>query len=165
MSIKGMFIAGIGLAIVAAATWATEVTTTPRKILPERNVNVRQLDYWEEETEVAQGQLMRWGNNAYWVVTEGTTTNSPPTFTSGSETNGTAILRYISPGPRRGFVIQLHDVGPIWARAYAAPEIGDDGFLLSGELALWTESGDGVPQGAVYVAAEAGVSQVSATEW
>ena len=154
-----------GLLALAVAALATDVTTTPIKILPERNVNVRQLDYWVEETEVAQGQLMRWGNNAYWVVTAGTTTNIPPTFTSGSETNGTAILRYIKPGARRGFVVQLHDDGPIWARAYAAPEMGDDGFVLSGELALWSESGDGVPQGAIYVTAETGTNQVSATEW
>jgi len=109
---------------MAGTALGTEVSTTPIKILPERNVTVRQLSYWQADTAVAQGELMRWGNNAYWAVTAGTTGESAPGFTIGSQTNGTAILAYISPGPRRGFVVQLHDAGPVWARHDTPPYPG-----------------------------------------
>jgi hypothetical protein len=148
----------------AGTALGTEVTTTAIKILPERNVNVRQLSYWEADTAVEQGQLMRWGNNAYWAVTAGTTTNTPPTFTLGTETNGTVVLAYITPGPRRGFVVQLHDAGQVWARAYAAPT-ANDGFMLSGNLAAWNEAGDGCPQGAIWVQSESGTNTVTSAEW
>ena len=155
----------VAVGILAGSAMATEVTSTPIKILPERNVNVRQLSYWESETEVTQGQLMRWGNNAYWAGTAGTTGETAPTFTSGSETNGTAVLRYITPGARRGFVLQLHDDGNVWARAYAAPVPESNGFLLSGKLSHWSEQGSGCPQGAIYIASESNTNTVSAMEW
>ena len=143
---------------------ANEVTTNVVKILPERRSNVRSFPVWVAEDAIDQGTVIRYGNNAYFAETGGTLGTTAPTFRSGIETNGTAILRYIERGPRRGFVVQLHDAGPVRVNAYVAPD-DERHFRLSGNLAHWSQSGEGCPQGAIYVVSESGTNTVTVTEW
>lgn len=150
----------VGMAVYHAS--GVEVATTAIKVLPERNL--KYADVWESSTVVDQGAIMKWGNNFYMAEIFGTLGTNAPTFRSGVETNGTVTLRYIERGPRRGFVIQLHDAGPVWVKAYTAPGV-DDGFKLSGSLAHWSERGDGCPQGAIWVASESGTNTITGSEW
>lgn len=51
---------------------------------------------WTASTKVTLRQVIKSGNNYYQVTTGGTTSTSAPTHTSGSSTNGTATLQYVS---------------------------------------------------------------------
>lgn len=51
---------------------------------------------WTASTKVTLRQVLKSGNNYYQVTTGGTTGTSAPTHTSGSSTNGTATLTYVS---------------------------------------------------------------------
>jgi len=161
--VRTTILTGLVVATFIAAS-ATEVTTNALKVLPERTMRARNLDAWEAEVLVDQGQLMKWGQNMYWAVDGGMTGSEAPVFTSGSETNGTTTLAYIQPGPRRGFVIQLEEEGVVWLRAYQAPTEHEH-ITLTGDLAHWAESGDGVPQGAIWAKATVGTNNLAATEW
>jgi hypothetical protein len=49
---------------------------------------------WTASTAYTLYQQVFYGNNLYTVTTAGTTASTPPTFTSGSATDGTAVLTY-----------------------------------------------------------------------
>ncbi len=51
---------------------------------------------WPSTTAVTLGQLLSSGGNYYMVTVAGTTSSTAPTHTSGSQTNGTATLLYVT---------------------------------------------------------------------
>lgn len=51
---------------------------------------------WAASTKVTLRQVIKSGNNYYQVTTGGTTSTVAPTHTSGTATNGTATLQYVS---------------------------------------------------------------------
>jgi hypothetical protein len=50
---------------------------------------------WAENTAVTQYQWLYYGTNVYLVTVAGTTSTTPPTFTSGTASNGSATLAYV----------------------------------------------------------------------
>jgi hypothetical protein len=149
----------------AAAAAPFEVGTNAVKVLPERNLPRGSGEAWTATNAVGQGNIIRRGLNTYMAQNAGTLGTNEPVFVAGTELNGMVTLQAVPIGPRRGFVIQLQDEGPVWVQVYAAGSEGD-GFMLFGENAHWSESGDGVPQGAVYVISPASkTNAVGAVEW
>lgn len=51
---------------------------------------------WASTTAVSLGALLSSGGNYYMVTVAGTTSSTAPTHTSGSQTNGTATLLYVT---------------------------------------------------------------------
>ncbi len=51
---------------------------------------------WEELTAYSLSDIVKYDGNYYEVTTAGTTATTPPTHTSGAETDGTAELTYLS---------------------------------------------------------------------
>lgn len=60
---------------------------------------------WTADTAVSVGNVLQQGLNVYTVTVAGTTGTTPPTFTTGSEMNGTATLTYSGRQARAGLVI------------------------------------------------------------
>lgn len=58
--------------------------------------NTETFTYWTESTAVTLGQKIWYGDNLYTVSVLGTTGTTAPTHTSGSLSNGTATLAYVS---------------------------------------------------------------------
>ncbi len=158
----GLVVLLMAVACCLTPALAWEVSTNAVKILPERNL--KYADAWEAETVVAQGSIMKCYQNFYMARTAGTLGTNAPIFKVGSETNGTAVLQYVERGPRRGFIVQLHDSGTIWINVYN-PATPNTGFALIGQNAHWSESGNGCPQGSIWAIGETGTNAVTAIEW
>jgi hypothetical protein len=154
------------MALCCAATAAPfAVSTNTVKILPERNLTRGAGEIWASTNSVLQGEIIRYGLNTYMAQNAGTLGTNAPVHLAGIETNGAVRLQVVPTGPRRGMVVQLQSEGTVWVQVYSPGEEGD-GFKLLGQNAHWSESGNGVPQGAVYVRSTSGETNVvSAVEW
>ncbi len=150
--------------VPAAEPIEMSVTTNSVMVLPPRNLGRSYGTVWSSETTVSQGDVLRWGNNHYMVQDVGTTGTNAPTFVVGTETNGTSVLRYIEKGPRLGFILMLNsdDSIRINLNGPAVPGIGP---RIRGEMSLWQQSGNGVPQSGVWVVSDSGTNAVAALEW
>jgi hypothetical protein len=153
----------VGWLLCASDAAEFDAGTNAVKVLPERNLPRNSGTPWAATNSAAQGEILRYGLNAYMALNEGTLGTNAPVFVAGSETNGTVVLSVVPIGPRRGMVIQLLDAGPLKVRVYSPSHPG--WFRLIGENSSWSESGDGAPQGAVFVESMSGTNTVSALEW
>jgi hypothetical protein len=141
------------------------VTTNAIKILPERNLGRGYGTVWSATNTAAQGEIIRWGTEQYMAENAGTLgTNAPTLSVSGTETNGTVILRYVEKGPRLGFVLMLNSEGSIRVNLNSAAVTGS-GIQLEGKKSIWQESDRGAPQGAIWVVSDSGTNSVAALEW
>lgn len=158
-------LAGLVLVVLCCAASAAEfeVGTNLVKVLPPRSLTRGAGEPWAETNSVSQGDILRYGLNKYMALNEGTLGTNAPEFKTGTETNGTVVLQVIPIGPRIGMVVQLLDAGPVQVRVYSPTDPGT--FWLLGENSHWSESGSGVPQGAVFVVSESGTNTVSTLEW
>jgi hypothetical protein len=161
----------IGLMLVAAlAAFGAppvemSVTTNAVKVLPERNLGRGYGTIWSVTNAVAQGDILRWGTEQYMAENAGTLgTNAPALSVSGTETNGTVILRYVEKGPRLGFILMLNTEGSVRVNVNG-PAVAGSGIQLEGKKSLWQESDRGAPQGAIWVVSDSGTNSVAALEW
>lgn len=149
----------------AAPPVEMSVTTNAIKILPERNLGRGYGTVWSATNSAAQGEILRWGTEQYMAENAGTLgTNAPALSVSGTETNGTVILRYVEKGPRLGFILMLNTEGSVRVNVNG-PAVAGSGIQLEGKKSLWQESDRGAPQGAIWVVSNSGTNSVAALEW
>ena len=142
-----------------------QVTTNAIKILQERGLRREYGILWSKTNLVSQGAVIRYGNNQYMAEADGRLGTNAPVFTSGTASNGTAILRYIEKGQRTGFVVMLNSTNGTVRINVTSPAVPGVGIQLKGERSIWQDSGYGVPQGAIYVVSDDGTNGVAAMEW
>ncbi|MFA5688579.1 MAG: hypothetical protein WC959_05485 [Kiritimatiellales bacterium] len=154
------------IAVFAAPAINKEISTNAVKVLPERNLLLKDGTPWQAELQVPQGLVIRSGTEHYMAENAGTLgTNAPTIFYPGWETNGTVVLRYIEKGPRLGFIMMMETDGTMRVNVNTPPTPGS-GAILDGRLSTWQESGSqAVPQGAIWAVSETGTNRVTAIEW
>jgi hypothetical protein len=144
---------------------ALSVGQTAVKILPERNLTRSSGIPWTATNTVSQGNIIRWSSQFYMAETGGRLGTNAPVHLAGTELNGTVPLRYVTAGPRRGFIAQMQSTGTVYLAVSLFPANGF-GVKVSGELSHWSESGDGCPQGAIYGVSPSGQTNlVGGIEW
>ena len=106
---------------------------------------------WLPETAVIDGDEIDYGNNRYIVSSSGTTGTSPPTHTSGSSGNGSAILLYT--GARAVAVATLGDADHTGEIMNIAVTTGGNGYTTAPKVTL-------IGGGGHYATAEAYIENI-----
>lgn len=173
MKVRILTVVLLALATAALAGEISEpmsayVPTTSVMVLPPRNIGegFKEADCtaFSASLAVTQGQLIKHSGGYWWVAQAGTTGSTGPTNTIGDFTSGTAILRRIPDGRRKGLCLVNRTDSLLYLSAGSAA-VAAKGITLASQNSSWTCDGIGVPQVGIYAIAATASNLVTGVEW